>query len=115
MLFRSRGVRHNAYQQADGRWTWRYDLFGGRPSKDDGRDWSDFTPLWDDVSAIEAPMMLVRGGLSKFVRDEDATELLRRRPNARVEVVDGAGHAVQSDRPLDLVRLIDDFAPRRYA
>ena len=60
-------------------------------------------------------MMLVRGGLSKFVRDEDATELLRRRPNARVEVVDGAGHAVQSDRPLDLVRLIDDFAPRRYA
>ena len=22
-----RGVRHNAYQQADGRWTWRYDLF----------------------------------------------------------------------------------------
>jgi pimeloyl-ACP methyl ester carboxylesterase len=28
----------------------------------------------------------------------------------RVETVAGAGHAVQSDRPLDLVRLIQDFA-----
>lgn len=108
-----RGVRHNAYQRDDGKWTWRYDLFGPRPAVDEARDWSDFTPLWDDVSAITAPIMLVRGGLSKYVRDDDVAELLRRRPDARIEVVDGAGHAVQSDRPLELVRLVDDFAPRR--
>jgi pimeloyl-ACP methyl ester carboxylesterase len=104
-----RGVRHNAYRQADGTWTWRYDLFGPRPEGSEG--WHDFTRLWDDLAAIPAPTMLVRGGLSPYVRDEDVAEVRRRLPGVRVEVVDGAGHAVQSDRPLDLVRLIDGFVP----
>ena len=53
--------------------------------------------------------MLVQGGLSKYVHDEDIVEMRRRLPSLRVEVVPGAGHAVQSDRPLDLKRLIEDF------
>jgi len=99
-----RGVRHNAKKTPDGRWTWRYDRLraGGRPS-------SDFTTLWEDVSRIAAPAMLVVGGASKFVLDEDAAEMKRRLPGLRVESVAGAGHAVQSDKPLDLVRLIRDF------
>lgn len=105
-----RGVRHNAYRRSDGKWTWRYDLFGPRPPGDDGRDWSDFTPLWDDVSRITVPTLFVRGALSPFVHDADVAEMQRRLPSLRLELVDGAGHAVQSDRPLDLVRLIADFA-----
>ena len=62
------------------------------------------------MSAITVPTMLVRGGSSKFVLDEDESEMRRRLPGLRVEVVDGAGHAVQSDRPLDLVALIENFA-----
>ncbi|MCZ7528801.1 MAG: alpha/beta hydrolase [Acidimicrobiia bacterium] len=104
-----RGVRHNALRDADGRWRWRYDLFGPLP-EGTTRDLWDFTPLWDDVSSIRVPAMLVRGGLSRFVLDEDAAEMRRRLPDLRVEVVDGAGHAVQSDRPLELARLIEDFA-----
>lgn len=53
------------------------------------------------------PAELVRGALSKYVRDGDADEMARRLPALRVQVVQGAGHAVQSDRPLDLVRLIE--------
>jgi pimeloyl-ACP methyl ester carboxylesterase len=33
-------------------------------------------------------------------------ELQRRRPDARVEVVDGAGHSIQGDRPLELAALV---------
>jgi pimeloyl-ACP methyl ester carboxylesterase len=102
-----RGVRHNAYRRPDGLWTWRYDLFGPRPAGAEG--WHDFTSLWADVSAITVPTMLVRGGLSPYVHDDDEAEMRRRLPGVRVEVVDGAGHAVQSDRPLELVRLIDEF------
>ena len=65
--------------------------------------------LWDDVSAIQAPTMLVRGGLSKYVLDEDEEEMRRRLPGLRVELVDGAGHAVQSDQPLTLVALLRGF------
>lgn len=103
-----RGVRHNAYRRADGLWAWRYDLF--RPRPDGVDDWSDFVPLWDDVSAITVPTMLVRGGNSKYVTDGDVAEFRRRLPSVRYEVVDGAGHAVQSDRPLQLVALVEDFA-----
>ena len=99
-----RGVRHNAVELPDGRWTWRYDLFGELPAGQ-----FDFTPLWQDVSRISAPVMLVRGGDSKFVTDADVTEFRRRMPGVRIEVVAGAGHAVQSDQPLALSALISDF------
>jgi pimeloyl-ACP methyl ester carboxylesterase len=103
-----RGVRHNAGRLADGTWRWRYDLFGERPAGTG--NWSDFTPLWYDVSRIAVPVLFVRGGDSKLVLDEDVAEMERRVPDIRVETVQGAGHAVQSDRPLELVRLIEEFA-----
>ena len=99
-----RGVRHNARRLPDGRWTWRYDLFGERPAAV-----ADHTALWADVSAITVPVMLVLGGDSQFTGEEDVTEFRRRLPAARVEVVPGAGHAIQSDQPLALARLIEDF------
>jgi pimeloyl-ACP methyl ester carboxylesterase len=102
-----RGVRHNSYRRADGKWTWRYDLFG--PSPEGGGDWADFTPLWDDVARIAVPTMFLRGGLSPFVHDEDVAEMRERVPGIRVETVSGAGHAIQSDQPLELVRLVEDF------
>jgi len=99
-----RGVRHNSVRLPDGRWTWRYDLFGERSA-----GLGDFTPLWEDVSAITARVMLVRGGDSKFVTDDDVAEFRRRMPGLRSEVVPDSGHAVQSDQPLALARLIEEF------
>jgi pimeloyl-ACP methyl ester carboxylesterase len=102
-----RGVRHNAMRLEDGRWTWRYDLFGPRPEGDSS--WVDFTPLWEDVGAIAVPVLFVRGGESKYVRDEDIEEMRLRLPSIDVVDVPGAGHAVQSDQPLALVDLIMRF------
>src|SRR5215469_6827460 len=99
-----RGVRHNSVRLPDGRWTWRYDLFGQRPA-----GLTDFTPLWEDVSAITAAVMLVRGGDSKFVTDDDLAEFRRRMPGLRPEMVPDSGHAIQSDQPLGLARLIEQF------
>ena len=105
-----RGVRHNARRLEDGRWTWRYDLFGPPAGAETtGSGWVDFTPLWEDVSAITVPVLFVRGGLSPFVLDEDIAEMQRRLPSLEIVVVDGAGHAVQSDRPLVLADLIRTF------
>ena len=42
-----RGVRHNTVRLEDGRWAWRYDLFGERTGSES--NWGDFTSLWDDV------------------------------------------------------------------
>ena len=92
-----RGVLHNTRQREDGRWVWRYDRLGGP---------NDFSPLWEHVSSAAALFTLVRGGASAFVPDEDAEEFVRRSPTARVHVVPGAGHSVQSDAPLVLADVI---------
>jgi pimeloyl-ACP methyl ester carboxylesterase len=102
------GLRHNAREMEDGRWGWRYDRL--RPPKEG--ETLDFGRLWDDVAAIEAPLLLVVGGRSSHVHEDDVAELRRRRPDARVEVVEAAGHSVQSDAPLLLAGLIESFASR---
>ena len=71
---------------------------------------SDFAALWDAVSGLQVPVMLVRGRLPQSVIDDaDEAELLRRQPNARIEHVANAGHSVQGDEPVGLARLITDF------
>jgi pimeloyl-ACP methyl ester carboxylesterase len=102
-----RGVLHNAKPMPDGRWTWRWDPMHEWKMGDVGESGTpDFGTLWDVVDAVDAPMLLVRGGASGVVGDEDVVELLRRQPSARVVVVDGAGHSVQGDRPLELAALL---------
>jgi pimeloyl-ACP methyl ester carboxylesterase len=101
-----RGVLHNAREREDGSWVWRYDAM--RKWRSEGAA-PDFSPLWAKVDGIAVPLMLVRGSLSGVVGDEDVAELLRRQPDTRVEVVEGAGHSIQGDRPLELASLLESF------
>ncbi|HZP28300.1 MAG TPA: alpha/beta hydrolase [Acidimicrobiia bacterium] len=104
-----RGILHNAVRRDDGRWVWRYQ----RPRLAENPDLdvpADFESLWDDLEAIKVPIMLVRGmAKGTVVDDADEAELLRRQPTARVEHVEGAGHSVQGDKPVELAALIADF------
>ncbi|HEX9548915.1 MAG TPA: alpha/beta hydrolase, partial [Acidimicrobiales bacterium] len=101
-----RGVLHNAHELPDGSWSWRWDP--NRPSRQ-GDQSVDFSPLWEAVDAVKVPLLLLRGALSSVVGDEDVEELKRRQPSARVIVVDGAGHSIQGDKPVELARLLDEF------
>jgi pimeloyl-ACP methyl ester carboxylesterase len=115
-----RGILHNAVQRDDGTWVWRYARHrqGPADAAGDGGDVQvpaepDFGSLWDVIAGLTVPLMLVRGMLPQSVVDDaDEAELLRRRPDARVEHVEGAGHSVQGDKPVELAALIDDFVPR---
>ncbi|MCB1249799.1 MAG: alpha/beta hydrolase [Acidimicrobiales bacterium] len=101
-----RGVLHNARPLDDGTWTWRYDRFDpGRLAELDLR----MAHLWDAFGAIEAPMLFLQGGDSPVVDDEDLAELRRRKPDVRITVVEGAGHSIQGDKPVELAELLDAF------
>jgi pimeloyl-ACP methyl ester carboxylesterase len=106
-----RGILHNAVPREDGRWVWRYQRPGLAPGEElEQRQLPDFSALWAEVDKIRAPIMLVRGGaVGTVVDDADVAELRRRQPQARVEVVDGAGHSIQGDRPVELAALLTDF------
>jgi len=104
-----RGILHNALQQEDGTWVWRYARH--RSSEPPAqREAGTFGDLWEAVSRLEVPVMLVRGMRPQSVVDDsDEAELVRRCPGARIEHVENAGHSVQGDAPVELARLIADF------
>jgi pimeloyl-ACP methyl ester carboxylesterase len=102
-----RGVLHNAIRLPDGRWRWRYDLpRRGTGEGEHGSVLPGLGDLWDAITRLEVPLTLARGAQSPVVDDADVAELLRRKPDAQVVVVDGAGHSIQGDRPLELAELI---------
>lgn len=111
-----RGILHNALQRDDGTWVWRYARFRAQDRERAASDPTaasghpDFGSLWDAVSAIAVPLMLVRGMRPQsVVDDDDEAELVRRQPSARVEHFAEAGHSVQGDMPVELAAVIDDF------
>ena len=108
-----RGVLHNAQELGDGRWTWNYDRM---------RDWKTgdgaepgFGNLWEKVSRIEAPTALWQGGAWSVVDDADLAEWMRRLPDTVHVVVEGAGHSIQGDRPIEMAALIGDLLARPAA
>lgn len=113
-----RGILHNARQLPDGSWQWRYDRRGHtRPAQDDARSdarsdvgeselASQVSPLWEKFSAVTAPLLLVQGGVSPVVDAADIEEARRRQPEMELLVVDGAGHSIQGDRPLELAEIL---------
>jgi pimeloyl-ACP methyl ester carboxylesterase len=98
-----RGVRHNAKQLADGTWTWRWD-----PNQKGERDFA-FDDLESALAGFAGPVLLVRGGNSDVVSDETVAAFGRKHPDSRLVTIEGAGHGVQGDRPVELARHLDDF------
>jgi len=98
-----RGILHNARQLDDLSWVWRYDR-RSHPRREPGTHVA--AGMWEMIERLPCPLTLVRGGVSPVVDDADVAELRRRRPDAVVHVVDGAGHSVQGDRPRELAELV---------
>jgi pimeloyl-ACP methyl ester carboxylesterase len=102
-----RGILHNAVQREDGSWVWRYARF--RSGDGEAIRHPEFADWWAAISEVRVPLMLVRGLAWSVVGDEDVEELMRRQPDCTVVGVEGAGHSIQGDRPLELASILSDF------
>lgn len=98
-----RGILHNARQLDDLSWVWRYDR---RSHERRDRGTNVTAGMWDLIERLPCALTLVRGGASPVVDDADVAELRRRKPDATVHVVEGAGHSVQGDRPRELAAIL---------
>jgi pimeloyl-ACP methyl ester carboxylesterase len=108
-----RGILHNAHRLPSGEWEWNYDrskmtnLGPDEAEQATEAAAAEYSAArWQDVEDVRAPYLLLRGALSPVVDDDDVAELLRRQPEARVTVVDGAGHSIQGDRPIELAEIL---------
>ena len=112
-----RGILHNAEQQEDGSWLWRWarhhtPLQAEEAAAGESRE-ALFDTLWGALSSITAPILLARGMRPDSVLgDEDEEELRRRIPAAHVVHVEEAGHSLQGDTPLELTAIIEEFVFR---
>jgi pimeloyl-ACP methyl ester carboxylesterase len=109
-----RGILHNAEQQDDGTWVWRWARHRLQPEAG-GNDRGEavgalYESLWDSLSSITVPLLLARGMRANSVLgEEDEEELRRRLPSAKIFHFEGAGHSIQGDSPLELATLIEEF------
>ncbi len=106
-----RGVLHNSHEIEDGKWSWRYDV--GRAWKDQNNEKAsepiDFSELWNKVSEIKIPLHLWLGGAWSVVGDEDVKKMKSFQKEMVVKKVEGAGHSIQGDKPLELKDLIKNL------
>ena len=102
-----RGILHNAKELDDGGWSWRYDRFEMPEGKITSMP--DFGALWADVDRLSMPVLLALGADSWVVDENDVAAFRERCPQVVVEKVEGAGHSIQGDKPLELTALIQDF------
>ncbi len=110
-----RGILHNAEQQPDGTWVWRWARH--RPPAPDASAPAAPAPastryeqLWAALASLTVPVLLARGMRPDSVLDDDDEHELRRRlPSAQVVHVEEAGHSLQGDTPLELAAIIEHF------
>lgn len=107
-----RGILHNAVQQDDGSWVWRHArhrVFAAPDTGDAAHGERNYLRLWEALEAHSGSVALARGMRDQsVVAEEDVAELLRRRPDARIENFAEAGHSIQGDMPVELARFIDE-------
>ncbi len=102
-----RGILHNAVQLDDGTWVWRW----ARHRQGVATVAPDQVDLWASVASLSMPALLVRGmAEGSVVDDDDEARFLAEAPDPRVARVEGAGHSVQGDQPLELAALLASFA-----
>jgi pimeloyl-ACP methyl ester carboxylesterase len=98
-----RGILHNALQRSDGTWVWRHQQ---HPASE--LNAPDAGDLWETLGALTTPLTLIRGmARGSVVDDDDEAELLRRVPGATVVHVENAGHSIQGDQPVELVKILE--------
>jgi pimeloyl-ACP methyl ester carboxylesterase len=108
-----RGILHNAEQQPDGSWVWRWarHRLPAAPASA-----IRYESLWEALSSVTVPVLLARGMRPDSVLDDEGERELRRRlPEAEVVHVEEAGHSLQGDTPLELAAIIERFVFRRFA
>ena len=103
-----RSLLHNLRQTPSGTWTWKWDPRLHHGQTDETRT-RRREMLWAAVPHITCPTLVVRGGKSDVLHDEDAVELAAALPRGSWVKIEGAGHTVQGDQPKLLVQELERF------
>jgi len=109
---RPESLTRNLRQRPDGRWVWKHG-FNRRLRAEgavQGRNWSHVIEGLDaDAAALRCPVLVLRGSASDVLSHQGAEEVAALIPNARLAIVEKAGHLAAGDNPASTVSLITSF------
>ena len=112
---RPQSLSRNLRQRADGRWVWKHRM-GQR-----GREQEAVTAeapvgaeailagLDEDAAGLRCPVLVLRGAASDVLSGQSAQEIVDLIPQARLAVVERAGHLAAGDNPQSTNALISEF------
>jgi pimeloyl-ACP methyl ester carboxylesterase len=111
-------LSRNLRQRADGRWEWKHSVGRQvRERREAGVEAPHPADHIDEITAglgesaarLACPVLLLRGQQSDVLSDEGADDLIGIIPDARLEIVEKAGHLAAGDNPHSTVSLVTTF------
>lgn len=71
--------------------------------------------FWSQVAKVQAPTLVIHGGLDRLIPLSAAKELVRRRPDWTLEVIEGVGHVPMMEAPQAFMSTLTAWSPYRIA
>jgi pimeloyl-ACP methyl ester carboxylesterase len=103
-------IKHALRREPDGTLTWKYARDLREMMRRGGR--REPMDLWERLTRITCPTLLVRGAESDVLSAELAHRVIAALPDGRLVEVPGAGHSVPGDRPAEFVSVVRGFLAR---
>jgi pimeloyl-ACP methyl ester carboxylesterase len=111
-------LSRNLRQRADGRWEWKHAVgkrvrerqAAGQDVPHPAEHLEQVTAgLADAAAKLTCPVLVLRGERSDVLSDEGADDLVKIIPDARLAIVEKAGHLAAGDNPRSTVSLVSSF------
>jgi pimeloyl-ACP methyl ester carboxylesterase len=100
-------IKHALRREPDGTLTWKYARDVREMMRRGGR--REPLDLWERLTHITCPTLLVRGAESDVLSPELAQRMIAALLDGRLVEVPGAGHTVPGDRPAEFVEVVRRF------
>jgi pimeloyl-ACP methyl ester carboxylesterase len=105
-------LRRNLRQRDDGRWEWKHGYgrhLRAQGEQREGRWQNVVAGLDDDARKLRCPVLVLRGAASDVLSQQGAEDVTALIPDARMAVIDNAGHLAAGDNPTSTVDRIASF------
>ena len=103
----SLGVRQfllkNLYRNANNEFAWRLNLKVITEKIDIVGE------ALEEGVTITVPTLFIRGGESRYIQDKDIAQIRSVFSDVKIETIEGAGHWVQAEKPIEFARLVNTF------
>ncbi|GAC1471308.1 MAG: alpha/beta fold hydrolase [Candidatus Dormibacteraceae bacterium] len=71
--------------------------------------------FWSRAAKVQAPTLVIHGSLDRLIPLAAAQELARRRPDWKLEILEGVGHVPMMETPEEFMRALNAWSTYRIA